>query len=315
MSLTQAEVLVRTKDLSREEWLENRRKGIGGSDIGAICGVNPWKSPMSVYLDKIGELPPVEENDAMHFGTLLEPIVAEEYKRRTGYMVQRRNFMYQHPDYPWALANVDRIILNKERGHGILEVKTASEYHAKDWADGIVPDQYILQLQWYLWITGFTWGAFAVLVGGNKFFSHEMERNDNIIGYMVEAAKKFWHGVQNRIPPEIDGSDDSSNVLKMLYPVAIPKSEVDLTVPASELIEELDKAKENEAYWATRRQEIENKLKELIGANERARIGDRIITWKQVKSYRLDRKALERDYPDIVSQYLKPCEKRTFRVK
>ncbi|GEO26267.1 hypothetical protein AAC03nite_20520 [Alicyclobacillus acidoterrestris] len=314
MSLTQAEVLVRTKDLSHEEWLENRRKGIGGSDIGAICGVNPWKSPMSVYLDKIGELPPVEENDAMHFGTLLEPIVAKEYALRTGYRVQQSNKMYQHPDYPWALANVDRIILNRKRGHGILEIKTASEYQAKEWADGNVPEQYQLQLQWYLWITGFKWGAFAALVGGNKFYSFEMERNDQIIEYMVDIAERFWHGVQNRIPPEFDGSNDSSNVLKILYPSSLP-TEIDLTVPAADLVEQYETAVGEMKYWEAKKKAAENKLKALMGENERARIGDRVVSWKAQERRTVDAERLAEDHPEIYERYLKTSTYRTFRVK
>lgn len=315
MSLTQAEVLIRTKDLSKDEWLEWRRKGIGGSDIGAICNVNPWKSAMSVYLEKLGELPPVEENDAMHFGTVLEPIVAQEFAKRTGCKVRRHNFMDHHPDYPWALANVDRIIIDKKRGNGVLEVKTASEYSNGEWSGGIVPEQYQLQLQWYLWITGLKWGAFAVLVGGNKFYSFETERNEDIIKVMADTAEKFWFGVQNRIPPEFDGSPDSGNVLRMLYPTSKPDSEIDLTVPAAELLEGLEKAKQEESFWKSQREEAENKLKGLIGENERARVGDVLITWKASERRTVDSPRLKAEQLDIYERYLKTSISRTFRVK
>ncbi|WAH35010.1 YqaJ viral recombinase family nuclease [Alicyclobacillus dauci] len=315
MSLTQAEVLVRTSGLSHDEWLANRRKGIGGSDIGAICGVNPWKSPLSVYLDKIGELPPVEENDAMHFGTLLEPVVADEYKRRTGYAVQRRNFMYQHPDYPWALANVDRIILNKQRGHGILEVKTASEFQSKEWSEGIVPEQYILQLQWYLWITGFQWGAFAVLVGGNKFYSHEMERNEDIIGYMVESAKEFWERVETRNPPPIDGSADSTKILSALYPQSRPDSSTTLPNEAAEWIRMYREALDNEKAAKEQKELAVNKLKAMMRDNEIARYGDHKITWKSHVQQDFDKKAFANEHPELFAKYASNKTIRKFLVK
>lgn len=314
MSLAQAEVLVRTKDLTKDEWLGFRRKGIGGSDIGAICGVNPWRSAMSVYLDKLNELPPIEENDAMHFGTKLESLVADEYKERTGHRVERRNSMYHHQKHEWALANIDRIILDKVRGDGILEVKTASEYSNKDWSEGIVPEQYQLQLQWYLWVTGLQWGAFAVLVGGNKFYTYELDRDETTISYMVDIAEKFWYGVQNRIPPAFDGSEDSKNVLKTLYPMS-ERTEIDLTVPAADLFEKYEKTKTEEAYWSDKKSEAENLIKEMIGNNERARIGESIITWKSAERHTVDSKRLQAEQPDIYERYLKTSSSRTFRVK
>lgn len=314
MSLTQAAVLVPTKGLSEEEWLEYRRRGIGGSDIGAICGVNPWKSPMSVYLDKIGDLPPVTENEAMHFGKKLEQLVADEYKERTGHRIERRNFMYQHPEKPWALANVDRVIYDRERGPGVLEVKTASEYSKSDWASGIVPEQYQLQLQWYLWIMGYEWGAFAVLVGGNKFYSYEMERNETIISYMVDIAERFWYGVQHRIPPAFDGSTDSDRVLKALYPSSVD-NEIDLTASAADLLEQYEKAKAEKTYWESVMNNAENQIKGLMQDAERARVGDRLVTWKSQTRESVDVKWLAEELPDVYKQYLKQSSSRVFRVK
>lgn len=308
-----AERLISTKGISHDEWLEKRRLGIGGSDIGAICGVNPYKSPISVYLDKIGELPPLEENEAMHFGNQLEQVVADEYAERTGYKVQKRNAIFHHAKYPWALANVDRVILGDKRGVGVLEVKTASEYQAKQWSEGIVPEQYILQLQWYLWITGYTWGAFAVLVGGNKFFTHEMERDDHLIGNMIMIAAEFWKKVENCTPPAFDGSKDSESVLKMMYPDSLG-TEIDLS-DRSKLLTDYEEAKEQEAFWEAKKNTAENQIKALLGTNERARVGDQLITWKTQIINRIDSTRLKAELPEIYAQYLNASSSRPFKVK
>src|SRR5690606_6883149 len=99
--------LASTRDLARSEWLRIRSRGIGGSEIAAIAGVSPWDTPLSVYLRKIGELPEKEATSATYWGSILEPVVADEYKRRhPGYRVERVNAVLQHPDVPYFLANV-----------------------------------------------------------------------------------------------------------------------------------------------------------------------------------------------------------------
>lgn len=85
------DVLVSTKQMTRNQWLHWRRKGIGGSDASAIAGINPWKSPMAVWLDKTGQIEPEEAGEAAYWGNVLENVVADEFKERTGFYLQRRN--------------------------------------------------------------------------------------------------------------------------------------------------------------------------------------------------------------------------------
>ena len=172
--------LVSTADMDRRDWLQVRTRGIGGSDIAAIAGVSPWATPLSVYLDKIGEAPEQEETEAMRWGTILEPIIAKEYARRhPDYQVRRVNAILQHPHIPFFLANVDREIRKAGAQPGILEIKTTSAWMSGYWRED-APDWVTCQLQWYLGVTGYTWGAVAVLIGGQEYREIEMARTTRL---------------------------------------------------------------------------------------------------------------------------------------
>ena len=195
-----------------EGWRKARTRGIGGSDVGAICGVSPFTSARQIYLNKTGQFQDaLKPNDAakerMHFGHMLEPIVADEYSQRTGNKVIAVNATLVHKDHPWALANVDRLIVDDDgRPIGILECKTTSEYMNEEWKSGDILMSYIYQLNWYLWILGLEKGTFACLVGGNKFYYYDVFRNDELLeNTIIPAAEKFWfENVLALKEPEID---------------------------------------------------------------------------------------------------------------
>ena len=140
----------RIKYHNRESWLRERRRGIGDrSDIGAILGLSRWRSPLDVYLDKIGEAEEQESSDAMYWGTVLEGIVADEYARRTGKKVRKINAILACEGEPWRRASVDRLVIGERK---ILECKTAGAHMGHEWGpDGSdeVPDVYRAQVAWY----------------------------------------------------------------------------------------------------------------------------------------------------------------------
>lgn len=307
-------ILVKTKDLDRSQWLQWRKKGIGGSDVGAICGINKYKSPIAVYLDKIGELPDEDQqSESAYWGTILENIVAKEFEVRTGKKVRRKNAMLHHSEYPWMMANVDRLIVGER---ALLECKTASAYLNSEWADDKVPESYILQCQHYMAVTGFEKCYIAVLVGGNNFVWKLIERDEEIIQYLIDIEKNFWiNHVEKRIPPEIDGSGASSEVLKMLYPEAVEGSEVLLDYEAGELVQKRFELKEQEKELKDQLNEVENKLKAKLGKNEIGKVDNFKITWKTVNSSKLDTKALKENHLDIYEKYCKVSSYRKFDIK
>ncbi|PED34781.1 hypothetical protein COJ37_30290 [Bacillus cereus] len=312
-----AKQLVATTSISKIEWLKWRKSGIGGSDIGAIVGISKYKSPIGVYLEKTGSAPDAKiESEAAYWGTVMEDIIAREFVKRTEMKVRRRNAILQHPEYEWALANVDRIIINKERGNGILEIKTASEYLKKEWESDEIPEQYIVQIQWYFFVTGLQWGYFAALVGGNKFVIKEIERDDELIGYLVDIAKDFWlNNVKKNEPPMFDGSDASTELLKHLYPESITDSFVSLGKQEELLIEARDQVDREIKALQEQKAEYENKIKAKLGTNEVGGTENYKIYWKSYTTNRFDSKRFKAEHPDLFEQYVKESKSRKFTVK
>lgn len=308
----QALQLVSTANLSREQWLEERRKGIGGSDAAAVAGLSPWKSPVEVWLEKTGQVEPEEPGEAAYWGTVLEDVVAREFSIRTGLKVRRRNAILQHPRYPWMLANVDRFVVGENVG---LECKTTSAYNAKEWEGEEIPAQYILQVQHYMAVTGaYSWWL-AVLIGGNRFIYKKIGRDDELIEQLIEIEKDFWENhVLANVPPELDGSPASTELVKKMYPQATLPS-VDLPSQAKELIEELENVKADIKILEEQKNECENKLKQLLGEHEAGRIDDMIVTWKNVTSNRIDTNRLKKEKPEIYEQYLKSSSYRRFEIR
>lgn len=153
----QAIRLVNTSAMSRNDWLEHRRHGIGGSDAAVIMGVSPWKSLMDLWLEKTGQYVEGIDSESMYWGRVLEDVIAKEFAIRNKLKIRRVNAILQHPDHPYMIANVDRVIVGRKEG---LEIKTGHEFSSQHWENG-VPAYYYAQVQHYMAVTGFKlWHSF-----------------------------------------------------------------------------------------------------------------------------------------------------------
>ncbi|NKF94870.1 endonuclease [Ralstonia solanacearum] len=214
--------LVKTTALSRTDWLAVRRTGIGGSDAAAAVGLNPYKSQLELWLEKTGrdaDLPKPNPNDTtepIYWGTLLEPIVAAAYTQKTGHRVRKVNAVLQHPAIPFMLANLDREVVGVPDVQ-ILECKTAGEFGARHWQDG-VPEYVQLQVQHQLAVTGKQAADVAVLLCGQALEVHRIERDDDLIARLIPLEAQFWRYVETDTPPPGDGSESADRALRCLYP-------------------------------------------------------------------------------------------------
>ena len=305
-------------------WLAARSKGIGGSDIGTICGVNPWSSARLLYLAKTGQYGDSDgafdnaTKERMYFGHVLEPIIADEYVQRTGNRVVSVNATFVHNKYPWALANVDRFIVDEDNvATGVLECKSAGEYQNAKWEDGDIPLHYIYQLQWYMEITGFKQGAFAALVGGNKFHIIDVWRNDDLVKEILERAHDFWHNnVLKLVPPELDGADASTEYVKEQYKDVVKNSEIRLEGDVyNDLAATVIEAKAHIKKYEKILDEASNRLKEQIGNNEIGYTNDYIVKWSPRTQNRLDTTKIKIEAPELYTKFGKTIEYRVFTVK
>lgn len=200
---------VSTKDMSREEWLEQRNKGIGGSDSPVIILGNehPFSTPYELWQEKTGQGTPVDETPDMKRGKMLEPMIADLYKAETGRSVRRVNSILQHPDVPCMLANVDREIVGTDRGPGILEIKCPrARTFSRIMREGL-PEYYQLQLQHYLAVTGREWGSFAIFSADNWELKHfDVEADRDVIDTLMTVCPQWWNKhVVGQTPPEDTG--------------------------------------------------------------------------------------------------------------
>jgi putative phage-type endonuclease len=310
-----AKELIYTDGLSYHDWLQSRRNGIGGSDIAAICGLSKWRTPIHVYLEKLGEAPEEQKSEAAEWGTRLEPLIADKFaSEHPEWAVMEKKVIYCHPEHRWALSNLDRMIICPHRGRGILEIKTASEYLRHEWDDGNIPDYYYVQLQWYLFVTGLDWGYFATLIGGNKYREYEVFRDDELIHQLVRLAGDFWHGyvLQRKCPPA-DGSEACKTLLNRLYPegqhcTILPPEEAEQIEAYLSLKSQLKQLEESIAG-------IENHFKSLLGNHKIGIVGKYKVKWENRSRTGVDSKQLKESFPAIYEQCVKQTHFRQFSIK
>lgn len=300
-------ILVKTNDLTYEEWLRYRKQGIGGSDAGAICGLNPYVSPIAVYMDKTEDVINNIDNEVMKQGRDLENYVAQRFMEATGLKVRRSNFIYVHKEYPFMLANIDRMIVGENIG---LECKTASPYSINKWKDGEIPSHYLIQCYHYMAVTGAEAWYIAVVIFGNEFKYIKIERDEEIIENLIKIEKDFWNNhVLPRIIPEPDGSESADKLISKYFNQVISDSKIQLQgfddklerrEELTELINKLDIEKKK----------IEQELKLHMKEAEVAISNKYKVSWKNTIASRLDSSRLKTEMPDIYKKYSNPSSYR-----
>ena len=301
--------LVKTNLISREEWLDVRKQGIGSSDAAAAVGLNPYKSQLALWMEKTGrdaDLPKPDPDDTtapVYWGTLLEPIVATSYTKHTGHKVRKVNAVLQHPEKPWMLANIDREVIGASDVQ-ILECKTAGEFGAKLWREG-VPEYVQLQVQHQLAVTGKQAADVAVLLCGQQLQIHRINRDDSLIGKLMALQKRFWHHVISDTPPPADGSDSAATALQYLYPHDTGER-LDFSQDSrmSALFTDLQDARFQAEKFKKQEEELKQQIQQAMGDASHASFETGSVSWKRSKDATLlDTKRLHADHPEIVANY------------
>lgn len=301
---------------TRAEWLEARRTGIGGSDVAPILGLSKWATPLSVYMQKRGELGEQPENDAMRWGRYLEPVVRQAYADATGNEVRVLPDMIRHPVHDFMLANLDGFVSPVDGPRRVFEAKTART--ADGWGEpgsDQIPQPYLLQVQHYLAVTGFVVADVAVLIGGSDFRIYEVPEDRELQEMLVDAEADFWARVQRGDPPEPVTTADaiarwgrsSRSDLVMADETALQALQ---TIRAAR-----ESIKQAEAIEDAAKAIVMRALGEADTLVDGA--GKTLCTWKaSAAPQRLDTAGLKASHPSLYEQFLKAGEpSRRFLLK
>lgn len=288
----------------RKKWEAMRNIGIGGSDASTIAGLNRWKSPYQLWLEKTRQVEPedISDNEYVYWGTVLEQLVADRFCELTGKKVRKCGMM-QSLTHEFMLANVDRLVVGENAG---LECKTANGFKVKEWEGDNVPDSYYLQCQHYMAVTGYEKWYIACLIGGNHFVWKEIPRNEEDITALIEAEWAFWEdNVKVGLMPDVDGSKSCSQALAERFPGGVTDS-ITLPKEADELLAEIDELNEAADRIKDQIESKKNGIKLMLGDHEIAYAGERKVTWKtQAGRTTIDSKKLKAEMPDVYEKYSK----------
>jgi putative phage-type endonuclease len=301
--------------MTRDEWLAVRRQGIGGSDAAAVCGVDPWRGPLSVWLSKLGRTPDKEPNESMIMGVDMEDTIAEIFSKRTGFKISRCNSVLQHAEYPFMLANIDRIVDDPdEPDSGVLECKNIGERMAEGWDDGKIPNYYQIQGMHYLAVTGKQYLWFAPVLGGNRMRPVKLVRDERAIKAIIKIESDFWDLVVRKVAPPIDGSPEAAKVLGVIYPHSTEES---IEIEES-LYDQLVSARHQRIDAELAERALENQIKEQMKEAGSARIPGNpkpVVTWRGSVTKRINVARMEEAEPEICAKYITESTSRRFLVR
>lgn len=303
--------LVSTLNMDKKEWLRYRKRGIGGSDAGAVCGLNPYRTAMEVYHDKLSDETTDYDNEAMRQGRDFEDYVARRFMEATGKKVRRANAMFYDEKHPFMLADVDRLVVGENAG---LECKTASPYMADKWRDGGIPVSYQIQCLHYMSVMGADVWYIAVLIYGREFKFYRIERDDAAIANLIQIERDFWEGhVEKKVLPAPDGSKLADEAIAGYFRQSDARSiqlvgfdgRLERRQELAGLIERME----------TEKRQIDQELKLYLGDAEAAWNDKYRVSWKSIVSSKVDTARLKEERPEIYEEYCKESSYRRFQVK
>lgn len=303
---------ISTGNMDNETWRKLRQTGIGGSDAGAICGVNPYARPIDVYQNKTGKLQQEEESEAIRIGHDLEKYVAERFTEATGLKVRRSNYMYRSVEHPFMLADVDRLVVGEDAG---LECKTANAFNEDKWEDGRIPLHYLMQCYHYMAVTGRRTWYIAALIMGRQFVYYKITWDEEVIAGLIAKEEEFWKNhVLAKVLPRPDGTDSYTDFLNEYFHTAEKGKMVKLQGFDEMLAKRIELDDQIKAL-STEKSRIEQEIKLAMGDAEKAETEGYRISWSVVTSNRLDTDRLKTERKEIYDAYLKAGHYRRLTIK
>lgn len=286
--------LILKADCDRAEWLATRTRGVGGTDVATLVGANKYQTPFEAWSDKVDPRTEEISSEAMWWGSQTEALTALRFEERTG-LATRKAGTYASKAYPHHLVNPDRFVSDG----GVLEIKDHESLSAagKTVLRGEITDHAWTQLQWAMHVTGRSHGWFAAKVGKQTVVLGPFSRDDVVIGRLCELADEFWQQVTTKTPPPMDLATVTADEVAARFPLVQAADAVEVTsLPIPDMyLEDLSRLAEIRdlgSRYAEEREQIEARLKALIGDHEYLTVSGRpVFRWQQVAG----RKAFDKD--------------------
>ena len=304
--------LVSVLDLSYEQWLEYRKKSIGGSDCATIIGLNKFKSAYSLWAENKGFFDTTKKDtDIIRQGRDLEEYVAQRFCEATGKKVRKRNYIFLHNEYDFISANIDREIVGENAG---LECKTTSVYNKTDFENGEIPDYYYCQCMHYMAVMGYDKMYLAVLVLSKGFYWFEIKRDEDDVKALIEMEVDWWNRyiINNEIP-EIDGSDSTLDTVKYINKDI--STDIKDISKLDNVLNEYEAISKQKKYIENKEKELKNNIIAFMGSNEIGNSNNYTVSYKLQKRTSIDTTLLKKELPDIYNKFSKVNETRVLRIK
>lgn len=295
--------------MDRLSWLQARQSGIGGSDVAAILGISKWRTPLDVYLSKVGEAVETEDNASMEWGRRLEPVIRQAYSDKTGTQVVVPSELIRSEKHPFMIANVDGLTSDR-----VVEIKTART--SADWGEegtDEIPDYYLSQVQHYMSVTGKTLCDVAVLIGASDFRIYTVKSDPELETLIINAEQEFWHLVESETPPEPRTLEEC----KIAFPTSV-KSVVEADDDIAKTLRTLSQVGKDLAVLKDTEATLKAKIQAFMKENDTLTVGGvTAATWKSAKPRTtFDSTAFKSAHPDLYNQYLKEgAPSRRFLLK
>lgn len=289
------------------EWLAFRNEGIGGSDVSSIMGINKYRTPVEVWMEKRGVREPADlsDNEAVEWGNRLEGLVRDKFaERHPELMVSESPYSLVARDRPWAHANLDGKVLDECGKWGVLEIKTVGKSREGDWKDG-VPDYYLTQVTHYLSVTGWSYAWVAALIGGQHYVEFRVNRDEEDIDAVVSAVDTFWNDcvIGGSLPQIVGGSSEASALLDLFGAKSDEYVSPANTDHFDKLVYSYKEAKACEKKYAEQAKRIANDIRAEVGSAKGAVSDVYKVTWVKSTTKRFDLKRFSSDHPEITQVY------------
>lgn len=278
---------------------EERKNGIGGSDVAAILGLNKYKTPLDVYNEKVHGCE-VEENEAMYFGNRLESVIVDEFAKRTQKFVFLTNSTFRHSKYPFLIAHVDGLIADDD---SILECKNVGAYSISEWGEegtDEIPLYYKCQVAHYCCVLEKPKAFIAVLFGGNQFKIYEYKRDMELERLIISKCQEFWKCVENKTPPL---PTNLSDVLKSDFNFETMVADENIKLLYNEYLH----LKSESTHYLKEANKIKERILTSCSGTGLVLDQESNLLFKISRHERtsIDTKALQKDYPEIVADYIR----------